>query len=150
MILTWILCTIWGIEADFTQVKEVRMLKEPQVAMGHLSYHAPDKMCWEYLSPDTCRWELGNSATAPQVQQLLQFIVNTISGDYLQDSADFTVGQEGNTYLLSPKKRELKQLFQSVQITLNESTRVAERVVLTEKNGDKSTISFHNVQIDEN
>ncbi len=150
MILSLILCTILGIEADFTQVKEVRMLKEPQVATGRLSYHAPDKMCWEYISPDTGKWELGNSATSPQVQQLLQFIVNTISGDYLQDSADFAVVQEGNTYLLTPKKRELRQLFQSVQITLNESTHVAEHVVLTEKNGDKSTISFYNVQIDAN
>lgn len=143
------MCTILNLEADFRQVKEVRMLQEPQVSTGHVSYNAPDRMCWEYRSPDACKWELGSQSTAPQVQQLLQFIVNTIAGDYLHDNAEFSVKQEGNVYLLIPKKRELKQLFQSVRITMHETMNVAERVVLTEKNGDKSTITFHNVEIQE-
>ncbi len=149
MIVAFILCTILNLEADFRQVKEVRMLQEPQVSTGHVSYNAPDRMCWEYRSPDACKWELGSQSTAPQVQQLLQFIVNTIAGDYLHDNAEFSVKQEGNVYLLIPKKRELKQLFQSVRITMHETMNVAERVVLTEKNGDKSTITFHNVEIQE-
>ena len=143
------MCTILNLEADFRQVKEVRMLQEPQVSTGHVSYNAPDRMCWEYRSPDACKWELGSQSTAPQVQQLLQFIVNTIAGDYLHDNAEFSVKQEGNVYLLIPKKRELKQLFQSVRITMHETMNVAECVVLTEKNGDKSTITFHNVEIQE-
>lgn len=149
MIVAFILCTILNLEADFRQVKEVRMLQEPQVSTGHVSYNAPDRMCWEYRSPDACKWELGSQSTAPQVQQLLQFIVNTIAGDYLHDNAEFSVKQEGNVYLLIPKKRELKQLFQSVRITMHETMNVAECVVLTEKNGDKSTITFHNVEIQE-
>lgn len=149
MTIAFILCTILSLEADFRQVKEVKMLTEPQVNTGHVSYSAPDRMCWEYLSPDPYKWELGSQTTAPQVQQLLQFIVNSISGDYLNESAEFAVKQEGNVYLLVPKKRELKQLFQSVQITMNAATKVAECVVLTEKNGDKSTIVFENVQIKE-
>jgi len=149
MIVAFILCTILNLEADFRQVKEARMLQEPQVSTGHVSYSAPDRMCWEYRSPDPYKWELGSQSTAPQVQQLLRFIVNTIAGDYLHDSAEFSVKQEGNVYLLTPKKRELKQLFQSVRITMHETMNVAECVVLTEKNGDKSTITFHNVEIQE-
>ncbi len=149
MIAAFIVCTILNLEADFRQVKEVSLLKEPQVSTGHVSYNAPDRMCWEYRSPNLCKWELGGQSTAPQVQQLLQFIVNTIAGDYLHDRAEFGVKQEGNVYLLTPKKREMKQLFQSVQITMHKDTNVAECVVLTEKNGDKSTITFYNVEIRE-
>lgn len=202
MLLTLIVCTILSLEADFKQVKETRLLQEPEVATGHLSYRSPDRLCWEYLTPTAYKWELGaaspssasattstppttsstkstsSSTTSPQVQQLLQFIIRSISGDNLQDNANFTVtpqpasapsdassqdnistqnrntsaqdntsAQSGTTYLLIPKKRDLRQLFQSIEITLNPTTQVAERVVLTEKNGDRSTITFHNIQI---
>ncbi len=175
MLLTLIVCTILSLEADFKQVKETRLLQEPEVATGHLSYRSPDRLCWEYLTPTAYKWELGttsSSTTSPQVQQLLQFIIRSISGDNLQDNANFTVTQQpalapsdafsqdnistqnrntsaqgSTTYLLVPKKRDLRQLFQSIEITLNPTTQVAERVVLTEKNGDRSTITFHNIQI---
>ncbi len=181
MLLTLIVvCTILSLEADFKQVKETRLLQEPEVATGHLSYRSPDRLCWEYLTPTAYKWELGttsSSTTSPQVQQLLQFIIRSISGDNLQDNANFTVTQQpasapsnafsqgnaltrsntstqnstsaqgGTTYLLFPKKRDLRQLFQSIEITLDPTTQVAERVVLTEKNGDRSTITFHNIQI---
>ena len=177
MLFTLIVCTILSLEADFKQVKETRLLQEPQVATGHLSYRSPDQLCWEYLTPTAYKWELGSTSTSPQVQQLLQFIIRSISGDNLRDNAAFSVTQlsptdsqqnntataKGNTesakgstdaakgsttYLLVPKKRDLRQLFQSIEITLNPATQVAERVVLTEKNGDRSTISFHNLHLE--
>lgn len=177
MLFTLIVCTILSLEADFKQVKETRLLQEPQVATGHLSYRSPDQLCWEYLTPTAYKWELGSTSTSPQVQQLLQFIIRSISGDNLRDNAAFSVtqlspidsqqnnpdAQQNNTasakgstesakgsttYLLVPKKRDLRQLFQSIEITLNPATQVAERVVLTEKNGDRSTISFHNLHLE--
>ena len=177
MLFTLIVCTILSLEADFKQVKETRLLQEPQVATGHLSYRSPDQLCWEYLTPTAYKWELGSTSTSPQVQQLLQFIIRSISGDNLRDNAAFSVtqlspidSQQNNpgaqqnsmdaakgstdaakgstTYLLVPKKRDLRQLFQSIEITLNPATQVAERVVLTEKNGDRSTISFHNLHLE--
>ena len=177
MLFTLIVCTILSLEADFKQVKETRLLQEPQVATGHLSYRSPDQLCWEYLTPTAYKWELGSTSTSPQVQQLLQFIIRSISGDNLRNNAAFSVtqlspidSQQNNpgaqqnsmdaakgstdaakgstTYLLVPKKRDLRQLFQSIEITLNPATQVAERVVLTEKNGDRSTISFHNLHLE--
>lgn len=177
MLLTLIVCAILSLEADFKQVKETRLLQEPQVATGHLSYRSPDQLCWEYLTPTAYKWELGSTSTSPQVQQLLEFIIRSISGDNLHDTAAFSVtqcttntdSQQSNptslsnnadsakgstgsakgstTYLLIPKKRDLKQLFQSIEITLDPATQVAERVVLTEKNGDRSTISFSNLHL---
>lgn len=40
------------LEADFVQHKESTMLLEPQEATGLFSYAAPDKVRWEYLSPN--------------------------------------------------------------------------------------------------
>ncbi len=39
-------------QADFTQVKESALLKEPLLASGVFSYEAPDRARWEFLEPE--------------------------------------------------------------------------------------------------
>ncbi len=132
------------VEADFTQTKTTSLLKGEQVSTGHFSYKAPDYLRWEYLTPTSLVWSTANDGTTNQhIQQVLHLILRTINGDYLQENSDFTVLQaDTDTYLLSPKKRELRQLFTSIRIHLVEATGLADQVVLTEKNGDTTTIAF--------
>ncbi len=133
------------VEADFTQTKATSLLKQAQVSAGHFSYKAPDYLRWEYTSPTSLVWTTANDGSTNQhVQQVLHLILRTINGDYLQENSDFAVSQtDTDTYLLSPKKRELRQLFTSIRIHLVKATGLADQVVLTEKNGDTTTIAFH-------
>lgn len=133
------------VEADFVQCKTTSLLKEDQVSNGHFSYHAPDYLRWEYISPVPLVWTTENNGTTnSHIQQILQLILRTINGDYLQENYDFSLSRiDTATYLLTPKKRELRQLFSSIRIHIVPSTGLADQVVLTEKNGDTTTISFN-------
>lgn len=143
-----LLSALLHLEADFVQTKEMQLMEEKQVSLGHLSYRAPDHIRWKYQSPETLVWEIDGEQTNtnPQIKRLLQMIMTTIAGESINDTNHFEVQQEGNRYTLMPKRRELKQMFQTIILTLHPETQIAEQVVLIEKNGDRSTIQFHAVQ----
>ena len=145
--LALILSLIISLEADFVQTKQVAMLSEPQVAKGHLTYRAPEYIRWEYLKPDQYVWMLDGkqSNVNPQIQRLLQMIMQSVSGANLQPSQDFDVQQSGNVYTLTPRKREYKHMFRSIVITLDPATQIAQKVQLNETNGNDTLIEFHNV-----
>lgn len=127
-----ILSVILSLQADFVQTKSVAMMSEPQVSTGHMTYRAPDYIRWAYSTPQTVVWEIDGdkSNVNPQVQRLLQMIMASVAG--------------GNTN--DPKlQRETKKMFRSVNITMDETKQVANRVELIEKNGDITIIEFSNV-----
>ncbi len=145
--LALILSLIISLEADFVQTKQVAMLSEPQVAKGHLTYRAPEYIRWEYLKPDQYVWMLDGkqSNVNPQIQRLLQMIMQSVSGANLQPSQDFDGQQSGNVYTLTPRKREYKHMFRNIVITLDPATQIAQKVHLHETNGNDTLIEFHNV-----
>ena len=127
-----ILSVILSLQADFVQTKSVAMMSEPQISTGHMTYRAPDYIHWAYSTPQTVVWEIDGdkSNVNPQVQRLLQMIMTSVAG--------------GNTN--DPKlQRETKKMFRSVNITMDETKQVANRVELIEKNGDITIIEFSNV-----
>lgn len=127
-----ILAVIVSLEADFVQTKSVAMMNEPQVSTGHMTYRAPDYMQWAYRSPQQMVWEVdgNNSNVNPQVQRLLRMIMAAIAGEGEVDAK---------------AQKESRKLFQSVNVVMDESGRVAQRVELVEKNGDTTLIEFTNV-----
>ena len=127
-----ILSVILSLEADFVQTKTVAMLAEPQVSTGHMTYRAPEYICWAYSTPQPVVWEINGdqSNVNPQVQKLLRMIMSSIAGDSSDNPA---------------LQRESKRMFRSVNIIMNEATGTAERVELIEKNGDTTLIEFTNV-----
>lgn len=107
-------------------------MSEPQVSTGHMTYRAPDYLQWSYKTPQTLVWEVnGNiSNVNPQIQRLLRMIMASIASDGTIDAKT---------------QKESKKLFQSVNIIMDESTHVAKKVELIEKNGDITIIEFKNV-----
>ena len=130
--LALIIAVILSLEADFVQTKSSALMSEPQVATGHMSYHAPDYMLWAYETPEAMRWEIDGqkSNVNPQVQKLLRMIMRSIAGETTDDPA---------------LQKESKKLFRDIKITMDERNEVARRVEMTEKNGDMTIIEFTNV-----
>ena len=130
--LILILSVILHLTADFTQTKSVAMIREPQVSQGKMVYRAPDYLKWEYTSPNAVVWEMNGqeSNVSPQIQNLLRMIMASISG-----------AEESDDKL----RRESKKLFRSVNVIMDEQTKVAQRVELIDKNGDTTIIEFSNV-----
>ena len=136
-----------GLEADFVQVKTSALFAEPEESKGHLIYRQPDYLRWEYMSPQAIVWEVDGAKdnVNPQIRQIVLLILKTINGNYLQPNNDFNVSWDGETAILTPKRRELKQLFARISIRLNAKTGVADEVILYEQSGDETKIRFLNV-----
>ena len=136
------------LSADFEQVKTSQLFADPEYSQGHLTYRQPDYLRWEYTSPQTLVWELDGTKgnVSPQVRQIMSLILKSVSGEYLQPNDDFHVTTNGNIAVLTPKRRELKQLFSKVTIRMDYKTEIAEEVILYEKSGDQTNIRFRNVK----
>jgi outer membrane lipoprotein-sorting protein len=136
------------LSADFEQVKTSQLFAEPEHSNGHLTYRQPDYLRWEYTQPQPLVWEVDGAKgnVSPQVRQVMTLILKSISGEYLQPNNDFDVKQNGDIADLTPKRRELKQLFRKITIRINPKTGIADEVVLFEKNGDETKIRFTNAQ----
>ena len=136
------------LSADFEQVKTSQLFAEPEVSAGHLTYRHPDYLRWEYFEPRALVWEIdgANGNVSPQVRQIMSLILKSVSGEYLNTNDDFHVGQHEDILELTPKRRELKQLIAKITIRTNPDTKIADEVVLYERNGDETKIRFFNVK----
>jgi len=136
------------LSADFEQIKTSQLFAEPELSKGHLTYREPDYLRWEYTSPQALVWEMDGAKgnVSPQVRQIVTLILKSVSGAYLQPNDDFNVSMTDNIAELTPKRRELKQLFSKITIRINPKTGIADEVVLYEKSGDETRIRFFNAK----
>ena len=143
-----IILTISSFVAPFVQQKQSPLFDTPQESKGVLTYRQPDYLRWEYTYPQAFVWELeGNKGNmSSQLKSMVTLIRESIKGDFEKAKSAFDIGIEDNIITLTPKKRELKNIFRSIRITLNPATQVAKQVEMTEASGDITTISFTNVQ----
>ena len=137
-----------AMEADFVQTKTSTLLAEPLKSYGHLSYKKPDFLRWEYLSPTRLVWEISGQETNVKKGALaiVKLIMKSVQGDYLQENNDFEVAKQQDTYILSPKRKQLSQLYSKIEMRFNEETGVADEIRLYEKNSDITTIVFLNAR----
>ena len=149
MLLTIIILAVSSFTAQFVQEQQMKMFAAPQRSNGIVKYEAPDYLRWEYLSPQPMVWELNGEKgnMDRRVKGLVALIRQCISGDFTETEKDFHITQDGNTVTLTPKKRETKRIFTEIVITLNPTTRIADRVEMSDANGDRTVITFSNVQM---
>ena len=146
-ILTIILM-ISSFVAQFVQQKQSPFFDTPQQSIGLLTYREPDYLRWEYTSPQPLVWELeGNKGNmSSQFKSMVALIRECVKGDFEKTKSSFEVTRDGNMILLIPVKREFKNIFRSIYITLDPDTQVADQVEIKEASGDVTTIYFTKVQ----
>ena len=134
--------------AQFVQEKTSAMFAKPQRSEGQLLYRQPDYLRWEYTKPQPLVWELDGDRgnMNPHVKSMVALIRQSISGDLAAAEKSFLVEQQDNIVILTPKKRELKNLFTQIRIVLNPQTQIADEVTIYETNGDETHIRFFDVQ----
>lgn len=144
-----IILVISSFTARFTQTKQSEIFAEPQQSKGVLEYRQPDYMRWEYTEPQPLVWEIdGDKGNMnKQISGMLMLIKQCVKGDMEAARKSFIVEQSGDTILLTPKKRELQRLFRQVEITLNPNSEIAKQVLISEANGDQTTIRFYDVKM---
>ena len=147
------------LSANFMQEKTSSLFTEKVVQKGKLSYKAPKQLRWEYTSPKAMTVIFSNGkvllktekGTTSNPNKMLgemgNMIINTINGSFLKENSDFNTRyykNKGGQYVvvLIPVNKRIKAYYKSISITLSNSTFLADKVVLTETNGDATTITF--------
>ena len=152
-------------QCDFTQTKRMKLLSKEMQSKGVMYFKRPDKLRWQYTSPydytfimngDKVQIKSLKSTKNIDVQQNKMFrqitniILSSITGGTLRTSADFNVElwQQDKTYFvkLYPKKKELKQLYQYLEIWFDRELTKVSTVKMMEKTGDMTIVNLLNTK----
>jgi outer membrane lipoprotein-sorting protein len=153
-------------QGDFIQIKELSFMDDKVTSEGRMYYKKTNKIRWEYTKPykyvfsmdgQNVRMTSGDKTNKVPVKSSKMFgeiskvMVGGVSGSGLVDSPDFDtqfmVGKDDYKVVLTPKKKEIKDMFSSVQLFVNKADSRIRSVELIEKSGDKTTITLKNIRV---
>lgn len=151
---------------SFSQTKHLAMLRDEMKSTGTMAFVSPSRLRWEYTSPYSYRFifngdrvYVGNDAGSNVIDtrsnrmfgEIARLIINTVTGHIIDSADDFTfaltTGDRASTFTLTPRKRELRQLIGSIDLTFDNTTSNIQSVTLREKNGDYTDIRLHDIQL---
>lgn len=153
-------------QADFVQTKHLRMLGDKMVSRGRMCYQQSDRLRWEYTKPYAYTFILnGNSVMMSKgghrdvvdvnrnkvFREIAQMMMSSVVGTCLTDSKRFkvsmTVDKQTCTATLLPQKKDVKAMFTRIVLVFTRKTSVVSKVIMYEKNGDRTEITLDNVRI---
>ena len=153
------------LQCDFVQKKAISILADEIISEGRMSFKQPDKLRWEYTKPYQYEFVMNgdkvmiNSGTTKNVievnsskmfREISKIIVSGINGAGIFDKSKFTaqfmVGAKDDMAILIPKQKEIKQLFNKIQIRFNKSDYTVNSVEIEELNEDTTFIEMKNKQ----
>jgi outer membrane lipoprotein-sorting protein len=155
-----------GMQCDFVQTKRMKLLSKEMQSKGVMYFKRPNKLRWQYTAPydytfilngDKVQIKSSKSTKNIDVQgnkmfrQITNIILNSVTGGSLKSSSDFTVEvyKKDNTYFakLYPKKKELKQLYQVIEIYFDSALTMVNSVRMVEKTGDETRVNLINTKL---
>ena len=169
--ITQTAASVRTMKCDFTQVKQLSFMNDKVTSEGRMYYKKANKIRWEYTRPyayvfstdgTTVHMTSGKGGASNRVpvkssklfSEISRVMVGGVSGAGLVDSPDFSstfsVGQSDWQITLTPRKKEVRDLFASVRLYVGKSDGRVRRVELEEKSGDRTTITLKNVQANVN
>ena len=152
-------------QCTFTQTKSMKMLSKKMISKGVMYFKRPSQLRWQYTSPydytfllngDKIRLKSAKSTKDISVQgnkmfrQITNIILNSITGGSLRSTSDFWLEmyKTGNTYFarLYPKKKELKQVYQIIEIYFSPALDCVSSVKMIEKSGDTTLVELNGIK----
>src|SRR3954468_6103681 len=154
------------LEARFTQQQENSMLAAPEESKGTFSYRAPDKVRWEYTSPNAITvvirgdemttWyrDLKRAETLKVGRYSSQVFNYLWASGSLQSLLEyFTVrlnlpAKKGDPYRLEldPKYARIAKRLKSMTLRIDDQAFFPERLKYVEPDGDSVEYAFSNVK----
>jgi len=154
------------LQCDFVQKKSISILADEMISEGRMSFKQTDKLRWEYTKPYHYEFVMNgdkvmiSSETTKNVidvnsskvfREISKIIVSGVNGSGIFDqskfSAKFMVGTKDNMVILTPKQKEIKQLFNKISLYFNKSDYSVNSIEIEELNEDKMFIEMKNKQI---
>ena len=132
-------------QCTFTQTKSMKMKSMDK-----------EYIIFFLLNGDKIRLKSAKSTKDISVQgnkmfrQITNIILNSITGGSLRSTSDFRLEmyKTGNTYFarLYPKKKELKQVYQIVEIYFSPALDCVSSVKMIEKSGDTTLVELNGIK----
>ena len=154
-----------SIKSDFVQEKNLSMLSEKIVSKGKFWFKKDNKVRMEYNQPFQYLMILNNnniyikdgqkenkiSASSNKLfQQINRIVIDCVKGSAFSNT-DFTINifENKQTYLieLSPVAKNLKDIFKSINVTVDKKDYSVLSIQMNEVSGDYTLINFVNKQI---
>lgn len=150
-----------SLQCDFVQSKRMKILNKDMISKGVLYFKKPDKIRWQYTTPydytfimngDKVQIKSTKSTKNIDIQgnkifrQVTSIILNTITGGGLKNSPDFDVElfRLNDVYFakMRPKKREVMQVYSSIEVYFNASLTMVESIKMIEKSGEYTVVKL--------
>ncbi|MBR4268541.1 MAG: outer membrane lipoprotein carrier protein LolA [Prevotella sp.] len=145
--------TIKSLTADFKQTKTMKMLGSSMVSTGKMCYASPDKLRWEYTTPYAYTLVM-NGQKVMFKRNGRKDVMDTQKNKMFREIGRVMLGSvvvsSKQKQMEMPLSKQLRALYKSVTLYFNHSTHLVERIVMIEKNGDKTEIELKNVTLNKN
>ncbi len=161
---------IQSLAARFTQKKETALMKEPLLSSGLVRFKRPNRIYLAYEKPQSLEIAIDGQKMRiyqtgkPQIEQyslgpgkrMTQFLEPLIGvfQKYFAELEDQYIvtygGMEGDRlyrFLLLPKDEKTRKFLLRVELWTDRGSGAIERFQMTETNGDRLLLEFHNLQI---
>jgi outer membrane lipoprotein carrier protein len=159
-----------SLEARFTQRKESEMLIEPEVAQGQFFYLAPDRVRWEFLSPNPMTVVIDDQrmttwyrdlkradvlSVGRYSEQVLQYLgasgtLETLL-DYFRVQATFpTDPKEPYRLRLDPRYPRIAKRIETMDVWIDRKRFVPVALRYVEPDGDVTEYRFSDIQVNAN
>jgi len=154
-----------AMQCQFSQTKSMKLLSREMKSEGVMYFKKPDKLRWQYTSPydytfilngDKVRIKSTKSTQDINVQgnkmfrQITSIILNSITGGGLKSTSDFGVemykSDKGYFAKLYPKKKEVKQIYNVIEIHFDPALTMVNMVKMEEKTGDVTLVRLNNIK----
>ena len=154
---------VTSLECDFIQTRHISLLSSDMQSTGRLDFIVPDKLRWEYVTPENFVFILNGNSVALQkkgktevsdanrkkmFREIARMMMNNLTGKSLADEKSFgtEVSAEGSQWkvTLFPLKKELKQFLSRFVMYYDEGRTAVVKVEIYEQSGDFTTIQFNN------
>ena len=119
-------------EASWTQVRHSPLLTEELVSSGTVVLNEPSYLRWEVKEP---------------VQSVYEYGADDARGRFRMPSQkDFKTIEEGETIVLEPLRRDLKQMFRRITVTVDPATNMVQSVFLEGTDDGWTRIEFKDIK----
>ena len=155
---------IISMKCDIAQTRRVPLMDEPQKSSGTMIYFKPSRFCLNYTDP--FEWKLKvdgdnimtgsddsamNGDAGRLYKGLSGMILGCMSGDMLKDKRTFkvTVTDVGGEWkaLLIPVRRDMKKMFNQIELGFDPKTRLLRRLQMDDAGGGSTEILITNVKL---
>jgi len=127
---------VGALKADFVQTRHTALLEEDLVTKGNLVISEKGTLTWNVVSP-----KASTSVVSLDSDKRMQAMSR--KNDF---SKTVYVSAKEWKILLKPLKRDMKQLFSTIEVWVNRSTGDVRQVLMTDGAGDTTKIEFSNVK----